>query len=188
VGSTCPWISVLKQAIRVTDGKTSLSYGVNKNSYKDEPTAFKRDPVERAELAKEFPRLVTTISGVIADSEQRPIEISLRVASYVKGTAPSYQLAYEIQTGPRSPRFTIDPTQQIESRDFRVTWSAATSEDFLQTAKEKGRLWILGAGEKFSLEFKPISIDVNDKELLTISQGDKPILATTAPAYRPTKP
>jgi hypothetical protein len=185
VDSTCPWIAVLKQALRVTNGKTSLWYGVNKNAYKDEPTAFERPSDKRAELAKEFPRLVTTISGVIADSENRPIEISLRVVSYVKGTAPSQQLAYEIQTGPRSPRFTIDPTQRIESRDFRVMWSAASSEDFLRTATEKGMLWIPGAGEKFTLEFKPTSIVINDKQLLTISQGDKTIFATTAPAYRP---
>jgi len=186
--SPCPWISVLKQALRVTDGKTSLSYGVNKNEYKDDPAAFKRHPDERAELAKEFPRLVTTISGVIADSDKRPIEISLRLVSYVKGTAPSYQLAYEIQTGPRSPRFTIDPIQKIESKDFRVTWSAASSESFLRTAKEKEILWVPGAGEKFNLEFKPTAIVVNDKQLLTITQGSTPILATTAPAYGPKEP
>jgi len=183
-GTVCPVLDVVKQSIRVQDGRSSLSYGVNKNEYSEDPSAFKRHQGESlAGLSGELPRFVTTVSGVIADAEQRPLPISIRVASYARGAKGPFDFGYEFETGPFASDFSIDLMQKNPRTSFNVTWSATSSEEFLTAAKERELMWVAGPDREVKVSFSYPSLILSDKELLIVRQGTTPIFVTSAPAY-----
>jgi len=184
-GSTCPWIDVVKHSLRAVDGRSALSYGVNKDEFSDDPSAFKRHGDEKSFVqGRGFPPLVTTVSGVIADVEQRPIPISIRVVSFVSPSAPPYEFAYEISTGPTSD-LSVALNGKPGRGSFQVIWGATSSKAFRKAAADKGLESVAGSEQQANVKFEERSLTVNLEELLVITQGGQPIFVTTAAAYRP---
>jgi len=194
-GSICPSIDVMKQSLRVEDGGSTLTYGVNKNEYSEAPSAFKRHQNEKfvALSGNAYP-FVTTISGVIADANGRPIQISIRVASFVetgaKGELESpINFGYRFETGPRAENlFSIDLAQQDPKAAYRISWGATSTSAFKAAATAEELKWLSGPEQRAHVSFSSRSVTLNDQEKLIITQGTTPIFVTTASAYVPKEP
>lgn len=187
-GSTCPWIDVVKQSLRAVDGRSALSYGVNKNEFSDDPSAFQRHPDEKSVAQTVlFTKFVTTVSGVIADAEGKPVPIAVRVVSSVNTGSKPYSFAYEIQTGPIAGGLSVDLANRGTDAPLRVNWGVTSSESF-RTAAAEEHLTSVGSPQKVAvIDFSSPSLSLEFEEKLIISQGGTSIFTTTAPAYRPQK-
>jgi len=88
--STCPWMEAIKISSRAVTGRTTVSYGVNKDEYSDYPDAYRRGTGPAT-----FAPLVTILRGTTAGAAGQPVEIEIRVISTAQGGAV-LRLQYEI--------------------------------------------------------------------------------------------
>src|SRR5262249_4366897 len=71
-------------------GEASLSYRLNRDEFKDQPDAFRKDVSKHAG----FPALSTAVRGVLADANHKPLKLDISVTSTVSGVALDYRLSY----------------------------------------------------------------------------------------------
>ncbi len=179
-GSICPWVDGIRISTEpATPGRTTLSFGLNKDEYKDEPDAYRLEETTTARLAP----LITILRGIVADSAKKPFELNVQVASYVEGGRP-YRLTYEIITIGKPGTFQLLPTKNVPEwpKAPALIWDAAASKPFLEYLSAKKIKFL---PEKLIVQIEAEGIEVEQSKLLMVVQGNKRIAATTAPAYRP---
>lgn len=183
--STCPWVEAVKISTLATMiDKTTLSYGANKDEYRDEPDAYRK----RVEEATGFPPLITIIRGMVADASKKPLEIAVSVASYAEGMKSPYLLTYIIRLVGES-----GPFQILRPGDFPkdtlaqgLIWEAAASRAFFSDLeRRKIRQLSLKEDKEIIVKIEVDGVEVEESKLLILVQGTTQLAATTAPAYRP---
>jgi len=181
--SSCPWIEVIKISTRsIIIGETTLSYGINKDEYKDEPDAYRKKLEQETKLSP----FITIIRGTVADAQKKPIEIAIRVSSYVGGVKP-YRLTYEIAIVGKSEAFQIlrPGIVPAEPSVLGLIWEAPASKPFFEYLYQMGIKELSAKVGKIVVDITAREIEVEESKLLIVVQGTKRIAATTAPAYRP---
>lgn len=185
VGTNCGWVNVVKiSGSAKSPGETILSYGVNKDECKDDPDAFRRERNTSGSLSK----LITEIRGLVADSKGQPRPIAIKVSSMAMGNPKDgYVIVYRMETSGWSEPFELMETQKSQEGEssFRVLWQAAASKPFNDLLQDKYSNYSLQEGPGISVELRTPAISVDERNQLVIFQGEKRIVATTAPAYRP---
>lgn len=172
---TCPWMEAIKISSRAVTGRTTISYGVNKDEYSDYPDAYRR-----GELAA-FAPLVTILRGITASAAGEPVEIEIRVVSTVQAGAV-LRLQYEIMLIRSSVGAFeyVAPGKRPEG--FGIVWESPTSSWFLDYIGSVRRLAIGSPRSVATSTTAPLLVD---SSRLVVMQRDREILATTAPAYKP---
>jgi hypothetical protein len=178
----CPWLVVRRISYRPDDDKTRLSWGINKDQYRESPEAFVEHR-SSANLEKDFRDLITVVGGTIADGEGKPFELGIRLTSSVKEAGGRYFFSYQIASTSKSNNFQLSSLGSLPQNAFRLIWDAAQTRRFVEYLKDN-QIQQLRGGEKMGVTFAADSFEIAPK-LLTLFQGDKMIFATTAPAYRP---
>lgn len=182
-GSTCPWVEgIMISAQPTMKDLTTLSYGVNKDEYKDKPDAYRK----KVGQMTQFPPLVTIIRGIVADAEKKPREVAISVTSYVDGEKP-HRLIYVMENIGKPARFQIfrSTPRDLPFSFIGFTWEAAVSKPFFDYLEERKIKELSEDLRKVVVEIRANTIEVVDSKLLVVVHGTKRIAATTAPAYSP---
>jgi hypothetical protein len=192
--SECKWCSVTKVSNADTESnKTLLLYGANWDQYRDEPDSYVEK--QRNQFSSGLPLLATILTGVVS-SGGRTVELSIRCTSSVNGWAP-YRVLYEVEdlntAGDRSA------VAEIASQDeeFHVTANRLQRELWLSwdPVSDKGRFWAdraLAASwspfiRKAEVAMTTSGIELDDSLLLQVMTDQGVLVATTAPAYVPSR-
>lgn len=181
--STCPWVEGIKISTQpTTKDVTTLSYGVNKDEYKDEPDAYRK----KAAQGTKFPPLITIIRGIVGDAEKKPREIAIQVASYVEGEKP-YRLIYVMENVGKPTPFQIfrSVPRDLPLSFVGFIWEAAGSKPFFDYLEERKIKELSGDRPRVVVDIRAREIELIDSRLLILVHGTKRIAATTAAAYSP---
>lgn len=181
-GSTCACIEVIKPTRQTFQSRTSLTYGINKDEYKEAPPAYS-DPEHQATASDQAYPLYIVLRGTVADAEGKPVRLGLGLASVVSPQRD--KLIYQMTAARESRNFDLVEKYPTRINDLTLQWWGAKSQAFdriltgkkatVLTANDKSIVVDIALRSKFALE----------SELMTVSSAGKPIFATTAPAYRP---
>jgi len=183
VGSVCPWIeSILPSYQPIKVGKTTLSYGVNKDEYKDQPDAYQKKP----EKITKFPPLTSILRGIVADAEKKPFELAIQVYSSVEGIRP-YRLIYVMAIVGKSRDFQILRPGIFPAHPLSpvLIWEAAASNLFFEYLSRRGIRELSAKLGKIVVDISAKDIHLEEAKMLVVIQGNKRIAAITAPAYKP---
>jgi hypothetical protein len=114
---------------------TLLSYGVNKDEYRDEPAAYKA-----AQKPAENPPFITTLKGIMAGPNGTAAPISLEVGSFVIPKGDIFILQYTITLGEPSIPVAFAPSNEVAfSKEVPVlVWGAAESKEFYSAINKLG--------------------------------------------------
>ncbi len=184
-GSNCPWTEAVKvSASPIIKDVTVLSYGVNKDEYRDEPDAYRKKPAQKGKLRP----FITIIRGTVADPQKKPHALALQVSSYAEGGGEGrgYTLVYSIKLlEPSEPLLLLRPGVFPETSGLGLLWEAAASETFFKQIDERKIRQLSRGFSEFGIDIRARNISVEESKLLSFYKGDKRIAATTAPAYVP---
>jgi hypothetical protein len=182
----CDWITVIR--VDIFDhvrGKTSLSYGINKDEYSEEVTAYKRADAE-SKVDKEKRSLITKLTGAVGGEGDETFKVDIRVTSAITEEGLVYTLSIDGNDGEKLlvANYNADVLEPILALD----WDAG--EPFAQQLKSQ-----LSKEIGLSLDSKRPAIRVVVKKptdvkrivvrngLLRLRFKGKPIAVATAPAY-----
>jgi len=186
--SACQWDTVVRiSADSSRVGKSTLSYGLNRDEFTDDPDAYRSELVSKP---TRLPPLITIFGGVVPDGRRNPHRIAIQLSSYAfaKGAEP-YTLRYEIEiTGMSEAMRLLRPaTARDSGSGLGLIWHAAASDSFFRYLERNRLTDLLPGGDKSKVifEIQATEIEVEEFQLLEVLAGGDVIAATTAPAYRP---
>jgi hypothetical protein len=158
-----------------------LSYGVNKDEYKENPETYV-EAQRQASISSSLLPLITTISGPITDAWGKPVEIGIRVASYATRNAENgFRLRYVFNLLPEGAETEIGTiSTKAEGAGITVVWQSMESPSF---ANDLAKMETRKLKPELTVEMVSPSIEVGWNPLI-LTQGGKRIFSTTAPAYR----
>ncbi len=123
-GSDCPWTDAVK-ITEAVKGPTALTYGVNKDEFKESPNAFRMKERKKSE----FTPYDTLIRGVVADTLGKSRRIGIEVSSYAYPDADGYRLLYKIELVGDSEPFRLLQSQPREG-GLVLSWESVGSGSF----------------------------------------------------------
>ena len=184
--ANCGWIEVSKSAWKPYEDKTLLTYGVNRDEYKEEPEAFceaQRQPTLKESLLP----MITSIIGSIGDADGKPVVLGIRVSSSVAEISnDGFKIRYVISALPKASPFVIGSSQtsaDLDDKTATIIWEAVDSSTFLQQLS-KAETKRLEPGATLTIDVPARKVEVGWQSLIVMKDG-KRIFTTTAPAYKP---
>jgi hypothetical protein len=180
---TCDWIEITKTTWnQAYNAQTDLSYGLNKDSYHERPLAFCEPQLQNGQSGGLSP-MITSISGVISDRQNKPITVHFDVSSTAEKNADGIQFQYAVRAGEGNVPMKVSASQSRKESGYVVTWEAAESPAFLEQfshletkdLRPGSAILVKTVKHGIKLVLKP----------LAIWQDGKPIFSTTAAAYSP---
>lgn len=182
----CEWVSVVKTiADPTSSGGTVLSYGINKDEFKDHPAAYVIQPPERRSAA--VGELQTVIEGLVADDDHRKIRIGVRVTSAVKPPGPEgYRLVYFFERLGDSVDLSVLASPSENRPDAVALVLDSGGSEAFANAMRKVSQSVLTSGRSYAqVEVEARGLPMIRSRLLAIYRGSKPIASTTARLYVP---
>jgi hypothetical protein len=180
----CNWIeTVVAAASSSVVAPTRLSYGANKDEYKDSPDAIRG----KHQVTSDSKILITILRGLIADDKGNAHEIAVQVSSEVSASPP-YIFAYRAEfAGKSEPLRILRLAGGLEpSNMLGLLWESANTQLFVSALQNKGYTELSErTGGKLAVEIRANDKIEIESKLLSIFNGNKRIASLTAPAYRP---
>jgi hypothetical protein len=177
----CDWIAISKPSWKPYGDTSLLSYGLLKDEYEEKPETYV-EAQRQASVGGDVRPLITTISGPITDAAGESVQIGIRVTSHATRNAENaFQLKYVFTQLPNGAETEIGTTEtRAEGAGITLVWQSVESPSFVSSlAKIETRK----LRPELTVEIVSPSIEVSWNQLI-LEQRGKPILTTTAPAYR----
>jgi hypothetical protein len=187
-GERQDWIKRVRSSDEAKEGKTRLSYGINYDECKEEPTGYRELAAAKAGAGKaeEFRPLITRLVGKVADSFDRSYKLDVKVASSVRNVGGEKTISYEMAVGKGSqPVWVPDGKPGVGEGELKLAWQSAESNMFIAKVRSSG-VGVLSEGKSLRIEIPASRVEVSKRKLIIYAGGEK-IAITTAPAYVPSK-
>jgi hypothetical protein len=188
-GEVCRWLTAVHPSRTPVDvGVTELSFGVNRDEYKQEPDGYrkKRETQQAAPKREAFGPLTSRIAGTVAGLGGTPTEIGIEVMSRVMGDGP-FVVAYVISVLRRSTpvRLLQAGVPKLADWEIGVDWQAAMSKAFIEALMRKDVMLLSARLTTIEVSIPAKEIYVEESKQLVVLQGRAKIAAMTTPVYRP---
>lgn len=186
-GAECPWTEAIKiSSFEVRKGDTVLSYGVNKDEYRDTPGAFRKTDKEMRHEA-----FITRLRGVVMDAEHKTHKIDVEVESSAKRLdGGDYLLSYSFKIDDGSDPVSFLPNENARFPGLQLYWPLPSRMFYKPPSEQRFEIQKENPKEElkeivFTLQSHSILVDWSN--VLSVSKEGQLVAATTAPAYVPAR-
>lgn len=181
--NSCTWVESIKLSEdKIHRMNSQLSYGVNKDEFKEKITAYRSKPPE-TEVAERPRPLITILRGTVMRQNNEPLSFNIGVKSEIgdiKGNGVKYTFEvlgkdfnqYQIQ---------VSGTENKEKNGLGILWEIPADKSLNQKLNIEPVK--VSRETKYSVNSDFNRYKIQRSLLLSIVEGEKKLVSTSAPAY-----